>query len=244
MFDVGIIGGMGPAATAELFRRVVLYTAAQTDQDHIKLCILNDPTIPDRTDFILNRGISPLPAILKNIGILKSIGCKYFVIPCNTSHYFYKEFETAEGIEFINMVEETCKYASNIYPNKNICVLATLGTINGDVYKKIGGCEKNIFYPSNKASIGIMEIIRLIKAGKCDLEQLAVRMLQILSGEFEFENTVFLLACTELSLLLPYVHGLFVDAMDVLAGAIITKCEKSINKETFKLCECYFYSQK
>lgn len=53
MFDVGIIGGMGPAATAELFRRIVLYTFAQTDQEHIKLYILNDPTIPDRTDYIL-----------------------------------------------------------------------------------------------------------------------------------------------------------------------------------------------
>ena len=67
MFDIGIIGGMGPAATAELFKRVVLYTLADKDQEHIKMCILNDSLIPDRTEYIINNGESPLFEILKNI---------------------------------------------------------------------------------------------------------------------------------------------------------------------------------
>lgn len=241
MFDVGIIGGMGPAATAELFRRIVLYTLAHTDQEHIKMCILNDPTIPDRTDFILKRGNSPFPSILGNIHLAKSIGCKYFAIPCNTSHYFYKEFEMVGGIHFINMVEETCKYAADTYPGRKICVLATLGTVTADVYRSIGATVGNIVYPSENANITIMEIIRSIKAGECELHKAADCMLQMLSDEFNFQDTVFVLACTELSLLLPYMRGQFVDAMDVLAGTIIAKCKKPLNKEAFKLSEDFFF---
>lgn len=240
MFDVGIIGGMGPAATAELFRRVVLYTSAQTDQEHIKMCILNDPTIPDRTDYIIGNGESPLPAIFQNINIARDIGCKYFTIPCNTSHFFYRDFEAVSGIEFINMVGETCKYAAGMFPERRICVLATLGTINGNVYKKIGGAVGNIVYPSNGVNTILMDIIRCIKAGENELMKLADRMHQMLFHEFPANETVFVLACTELSLLLPYLNGQFIDAMDVLAGTVITKCHKQLNKETFKLSEEYF----
>lgn len=240
MFDVGIIGGMGPAATAELFRRIVLYTSAQTDQEHIKLCILNDPAIPDRTDYIIRNGKSPLPAILHNIDIARDIGCKYFAIPCNTSHFFYTEFEAVRGIEFINMVGETCKYAAEVFPERKICILATLGTIEGNVYKKIGATVGNIVYPSMEVNTTLMETIRCIKAGESNLMELADRMLQILLCEFPVNETVFVLACTELSLLLPYLNGQFIDAMDVLAGTIISKCCKPINKETFKLSGDYF----
>lgn len=240
MFDIGIIGGMGPAATAELFKRVVLYTFAKNDQDHIKMCILNDTTIPDRTEYILNNGESPLSKLLNNIEIAKNIGCKYCAIPCNTAHYFFQEFESIEGIEFINMVKETCQYAADIYSKKVICVLATLGTINGDIYKKIGGEFGNIVYPSSQTNDYVMNIIRLIKAGNQDLEQLSSNMVKLLKKEFYFENTVFVLACTELSLLLPYVKGDFIDAMDVLAGIILSKSKKTFNTETFKLCSSYF----
>lgn len=243
MFDIGIIGGMGPAATAELFRRVVLYTYAQTDQEHIKMCILNDPSIPDRTDYILRNGKSPLQAILHNINIAREVGCKYFAIPCNTSHFFYKEFEGVQGIEFINMVEETCRYGAKVFPDKQICILATLGTIEGDVYKRIGKTEGNIVYPSMEINKILMETIRYIKAGANNLKELADRMFQTISCEFSADKTVFVLACTELSLLLPYLNGYYIDAMDVLAGVIITKCHKTLNQNTFKLAERFFLSQ-
>ena len=240
MFDVGIIGGMGPAATAELFRRIVLYTSAQTDQEHIKMCILNDPTIPDRTDYIIKNSKSPLPAILRNINIARDIGCKYFAIPCNTSHFFCTEFEAVRGIEFINMVGETCKYAAEVFPGRQICVLATLGTTEADVYKKIGVTVGKIVYPSMEVNTTLMEIIRCIKAGESNLMKLADRLLQMLLNEFSANETVFVLACTELSLLLPYLNRQFIDAMDVLAGTIISKCCKPINKKTFKLFKDYF----
>ncbi len=241
MFDIGIIGGMGPAATAELFRRIVIYTYAHTDQEHIKMCILNDPTIPDRTNYILGKGDSPLPAILHNVETAKEVGCKYFAIPCNTSHFFYSELENVSGIEFINMVLETCKYGMEVFPAKKICVLGTLGTIEGDIYRKIGGIEANIVYPSEKSAEVLMNTIRCIKAGTHNLKELAAAVSQTLAEEFSKNKTVFILACTELSLLLPYLNNYYyIDAMDVLAGTIITKCQKKLDPDTFKLRGDFF----
>ena len=52
-FDLGIIGGMGPEATVEIFHRIVSKTKAQSDQEHMRICILNQTRIPDRTKSIL-----------------------------------------------------------------------------------------------------------------------------------------------------------------------------------------------
>lgn len=240
MYDIAIIGGMGPAATAELFERIVRYTSADVDQEHIKLCILNDPTIPDRTSYLLSGGESPLPKIKENIDAAKLLGCKYFAISCNTSHYFYRDYESVDGIKFINMIYEACRYVSKVHPSKKICVLATKGTVSADVYKKIGGEIAEIVYPSDGVNSRIMQIIESIKAGKTDLQAFSSEILTLVSREYDVKDTVFMLACTELSLLLPYLNESFIDAMDVLSGVIIAKCQKKINDTRFGLCRQYF----
>ena len=57
---IGVLGGMGPAATVDLFNKFVTFTAAQCDQEHIPLIISSIPDIPDRTDALMHHGRSPL----------------------------------------------------------------------------------------------------------------------------------------------------------------------------------------
>ncbi len=241
MYEVAIVGGMGPAATVEVFNRIVKYTAADCDQDHIKMCILNDPTIPDRTDFLLNNGPSPLDPIISNIENAKKMECKYFAIPCNTAHCFQDTYAKIDGISFINMVEETCKYIEYSFPNYNICILGTNGTVHADVYKHYQGTSDLIMYPSVDSQAVVMKIIRKVKAGDRNYSQLASELMNSLMNEFDPDNTVFVLACTELSLLLPDLNGNFIDAMDVLAGSIVARCNKHIATDNFPLNEDYFY---
>ena len=61
--SIGILGGMGPLATADLFRKIVTLTDAARDNDHIRIYIDDNATIPDRTAAILEDGPSPLPAM-------------------------------------------------------------------------------------------------------------------------------------------------------------------------------------
>ncbi|MFW5897146.1 MAG: aspartate/glutamate racemase family protein, partial [Bacillota bacterium] len=58
---VGIVGGMGPEATADLFMKIIRATPATCDQDHLPVVIVSDPSVPDRTQAVLGDGEDPLP---------------------------------------------------------------------------------------------------------------------------------------------------------------------------------------
>ena len=88
---IGIIGGMGPLATADLFTRIINLTDAQKDAEHIHILIDNNPHIPDRTSAILHGTESPLPYLIESANRLKSAGADFLIIPCITSHGFYDE---------------------------------------------------------------------------------------------------------------------------------------------------------
>ncbi|HDH63258.1 MAG TPA: amino acid racemase, partial [Firmicutes bacterium] len=88
MKTVGIIGGMGPEATLDLFYKIIKNTPAKKDQEHIHLIIDNYPQIPDRTQFILGKGENPLPYLLRSANLLENAGVDAICMPCNTAHFF------------------------------------------------------------------------------------------------------------------------------------------------------------
>ena len=71
---IGILGGMGPLATADLFQKITLHTAASCDQDHPRVCIDSNTNISDRTAALLHGGADPVPEMVKSA--LKSRGVK------------------------------------------------------------------------------------------------------------------------------------------------------------------------
>ena len=85
---VGIIGGMGPLATVDLFGKIVNLTDAKCDNDHIHILIDNNTYIPDRTSYILGDGENPIDELVKSAKRLKNMGADFLIMPCNTSHYY------------------------------------------------------------------------------------------------------------------------------------------------------------
>src|SRR5699024_11272640 len=61
---IGIIGGMGPEATANLFMKIIKATKVKEEQEHFRVIIDSNPKIPDRTKAILGKGQSPVNAIV------------------------------------------------------------------------------------------------------------------------------------------------------------------------------------
>ena len=86
---IGILGGMGPLATADLFQKITLHTAASCDQDHPRVCIDSNTNISDRTAALLHGGADPVPEMVKSAQRLESIGADLLIMPCNTAHNFY-----------------------------------------------------------------------------------------------------------------------------------------------------------
>ena len=107
---LGIIGGVGPLATAYFMEAIIKKTPATTDQDHIPMIVFNDPQIPDRTAYILDHTKpDPQPEMVKVAQWLEEAGADYIAIACNTAHYFYDAICKAVSIPVLNIMEETAR---------------------------------------------------------------------------------------------------------------------------------------
>lgn len=235
MYDLGIIGGVGPEATAEIFRRIITLTDAKCDQEHIKICILNKPQIPDRTNYIINNGQSPLPLILEGINELKNLDVKYFIIPCNTSHIFANQFRQQNDIVFIDMVEKTKEYLKKQHHGARVCILGTQGTAKAMIYGNTHSDEEiEIFYPDKESQDELMHIILSVKANNKPILENRIRLIEIMNEIHCLQGEcIFVLACTELSVIMSgeSIEKIeYIDAMDVLAINAIIKCGYEVKK--------------
>ena len=107
---IGIIGGMGPLATCDLMNKIIRFTDAQKDQDHIRICVDSNTNIPDRTTAILHHGKTPVPELVKSALRLEAMGAQLLIMSCNTAHYFYNDVIPYLDVPFMSMIEETVKY--------------------------------------------------------------------------------------------------------------------------------------
>src|SRR6201990_2931368 len=101
---LGVLGGMGPLASAHFMLRLTLLTPATRDQAHIPAVLWSDPRVPDRTRGKLSGGDDPLPWLLRGVRGLKAAGCGAIAIPCNTAHGWYDDM-AAEGLPILHIVD-------------------------------------------------------------------------------------------------------------------------------------------
>ncbi len=133
---VGILGGMGPAATVDLFDRIVRATPARTDQEHLPILVFNHTGIPDRSQAILHGGPDPLPPMQAGLDLLVRMGADLVVIPCNTAHYYWAQLQAGVTIPVLNMITETVQAIRRAYPKvARVGIMATSGTIAVGLYQ-------------------------------------------------------------------------------------------------------------
>jgi aspartate racemase len=134
---IGILGGMGPAATVDLFTKIVEGTKVKRDQDHLRVLIDNNPKIPDRTLAIQGKASTPLTEMVRSAKILENAGADFIVIPCVTAHYYYDSLQKRIKIPILHVVEETMKYIEKKMKGMGrIGLIATEGTIHTGLFQK------------------------------------------------------------------------------------------------------------
>ena len=134
---VGILGGMGPAATVDLFDRIVRATPAETDQDHLRILIDNNPAVPDRTAAILGEGPNPVPLLMQGVLDLAERGAELIAIPCNTAHHFLPEVQESCPVPILDMIVETARHIRDVYGEScSVGILATIGTVGTGLYQR------------------------------------------------------------------------------------------------------------
>ena len=198
---IGILGGMGPEATLDLYRTIIRLTPAKRDQDHIQVLIHCNPKIPDRTDAIAQHSESPLPYLIESAKILERGGAGIIVMPCNAAHHYLPEIRRDISIPFIDMIEETCGRIRAQWPNRRtVGLIATIGTVLSGVYP--GSLTKAgiaVQLPTQEDQQRIQVAIDQIKAGVHDrLTQETLQSIGTHMAEAGAESII--LGCTEIPL--------------------------------------------
>lgn len=217
---IGVLGGMGPAATVEFFRRLVASTPAAIDQAHIRILIDNNPHVPDRVNAILGRGPDPGPTLAAMAQGLAASGADFLTMPCNTGHVFQSAIRQAVAIPFINMIDETARAITVL----NVGLLATTGTVRTGLYRE--ACQARgirLIEPNKVDQELVMDIIRRVKAGGSG-RSVRDHAAAVVSRLVDAGAEAVIAGCTEISLIpdegmpIPWI-----DALDCLVEAAIRR---------------------
>ncbi|WP_282974806.1 aspartate/glutamate racemase family protein [Saccharopolyspora erythraea] len=132
---VGILGGMGPAATADFYDKLVRATPVATDQDHLRVVIWADPSVPDRTAALTGAGPDPTPWLSRGAEKLRACGADLLAVPCNTAHAFAPQVAEACGLPLVSIIDVTAEAAGTALPRPSRAgLLATTGTVRSGLY--------------------------------------------------------------------------------------------------------------
>lgn len=214
---LGVIGGMGPAATADFFTKLVAATPAGRDEDHIPTLIVSDPRVPSRTAAILEAGASPLPALRALRNKLIAAGATLLAMPCNTAHAWYDDLARDCPVPFLSIVEASVESAAAVAPAAGtIGIVATRATLAAGIFDvALHARGLHALRPSEAELAGaVLPSIRAVKQGRLreagELLEPAVRAL------LDRGAAAVILACTETPL-----------ALDAVASPLRARCVDS-----------------
>ena len=131
---IGILGGMGPLATADLLIKITTATEAACDNEHIRVYIDSNAAIPDRTGAILHGGPDPVPEMLSTLRNLEKCGADCVIMACNTAHYFLPRLREETQTPILDMLQITAERCAELYPGKRAAILGTTGTLSTGLY--------------------------------------------------------------------------------------------------------------
>lgn len=228
---IGILGGMGPEATVDLFSKIVKGTRVRRDQDHLRILIDNNPKIPDRTLAIEGKGPSPLPSLVESAKKLERMGAHFLVIPCVTAHQFHADLQKRLKIPVLHIVEETIRYVLLRFKGiRKIGLLATTGTLRTGLFQRaLTESPIELIIPSSQTQeTKVMEAIYGAKGVKAvGPSPYSIRLVRQAARELMRKGAEGILAgCTEIPLIIrdgdlpvPVVDPLWVLARTAVEKA-------------------------
>jgi aspartate racemase len=211
---IGVLGGMGPLATADFFCKVLSATAASQDEDHVPLLIASDPRIPGRPKAILEGGASPLPALRSIRDRLIAAGATALAMPCNTAHFWFDDLSGDCPVPFISIVQASCaELATLASPGTRIGLVATRATLAGRVFDAplLARGYTPLWPGDTTMEQTILPSIRLVKAGRP--REAGELLAPAVSSLLDQGAKAVVLACTEAPI-----------ALDAVASPLRTHC--------------------
>ena len=225
---LGILGGLGPMSGVYFCEMLIAHTEAQKDSDHINFLLSSRADTPDRSSFILGESENdPTPIMTEEALRLERAGAEVIAIPCNTAHYFYKKICEKVNVPIINIIEETASFCEHGQLQR-VGVLATKGTIDSRAYADVFEPRGIEILPLTEDEQAVITnvIFNEIKKGLApDLK----KFMGVCDALRERGAQKIILGCTELSLIKKEnsLCDCFIDSLELLALAAITRCKKT-----------------
>lgn len=209
---IGIIGGMGPLATVDLFEKITLHTRAARDQDHLHVLIDSNTAIPDRTAALLHGGPDPRPELIASARRLERMGAQTLIMPCNTAHNYYDDVAAAVSVPVLHMIRLTAQALERAGIGA-AGLLATDGTVQTGIYQRsFAGSGVDLLLPDEAGQRAVMDMIyRGVKAGDLRYDPAAVR--RAMEALLDRGAKTLILGCTELPLAVK-LYGLDLPVVD------------------------------
>lgn len=220
---IGVLGGMGPAATVDFLAKVVALTPAEADQDHVPLVVHSVPQIPPRPAAIASGSDAPFAPMLAGVRVLERAGAEAIVIACNTAHYWYDRLVAESRVPIIHIADAaltTLRVRQK--PVRALGLMATPQTIASRIYQdRLEGDIERFLAPDGTVQTlvdaAIVAVKRNDRAAARQAAEEAARLLLAAGAD------ALLLACTELPVALAgsRLEADCVDATAALAAAAI-----------------------
>jgi aspartate racemase len=224
---LGVLGGMGPLASAHFMLRLTLLTPAERDQDHIPTVLWSDPRIPDRIAGLNGTGPDPLPWLLRGINGLRQSGCSAIVIPCNTVHAWIDEMAAAAEMPILHIVDAAAADLRRLGIGRGtIGVMGTVPTLAMRLYQdrleaQGWGCIQPDDLEMDRLVLPAIALVKVNRVMEAYAPLVEAANYLVARGA-----TAVVLGCTELPMALQAgaasaVQVPVVDSIDALARAAI-----------------------
>lgn len=215
---LGVLGGMGPAATVLFLDRLVSFSTASVDQNHLKSVTVMNCDIPDRSSAISRNDDGPLIAMIEGIASLEKVGVDFIAIPCNTAMYWFEKLSDFSSVPILNIVTETGNVMRDAGLH-SVHLWGTYGTYHYGIYERyLSALNIEVIPHSSRIQSKLDEIILSVKRGQVTgfRDRLAEPMDHLSKYDL---GTPVLLACTEFSVVFQNesIGVVYVDSSDCLA---------------------------
>jgi aspartate racemase len=229
---IGFLGGMGPEATVDCFDKIIKNTPATKDQDHLRIIIDSNPSVPDRTAAIIGDGQSPVPVMVAGCRALQRAGADFIIIPCVSAHVFLAEVQQQIELPILSIFDAVAEAITRDHPEIRMAgLLGTTGTVSGGLFqKRLAQEDVATLVPDDAMQAKVMNAIYDIKNTKpsrtrSEITHELVSTAQSLILKKPEGAQGIIAGCTEVPLALKQEHLSipYFDAVTILARAAIIK---------------------
>lgn len=227
---IGILGGMGPAATLECFGKIIRNTAAKSDADHLRVVMDSNPTIPDRIAAILGDGASPVPALLAGCRGLEKAGADFIIIPCVTVHFFLPQLQAESPLPILSIFDAVAEAIQADLPGaQTVGLMGTSATVaSGLIQKRLAVDKIRTLVPDSVQQSKVVAAIKDIKNSQPPRTQAAITS-DLIDAAASLINAkpdgakAIVAGCTEIPLALSQkdLPVPYFDSLTILARAAI-----------------------